>query len=296
MTSQAQINANRENSRKSTGPRTQEGKRAVSQNAVKHGLFAREAVIKCEDPAAYEVHREALLDELSPVGAIESMLAERIVSLSWRLLRVERMQNQATDCLIEEDYLPLGRMITKRWSGNLKIIEKLFMHERRIESSLNRTITKLKKLQVIRRTVREDAQEQLFAQAVAAELNNINFAKQSQSPAFGGKLEARNPKSEMSGAYGENFAEQSQKPAFGGKSEARISKSETSGAYGENFAEQSQFAPDLMGSTSFMKRDYDDTAHLEGGGNKANLERRYPTERPKIERGGRSLADERTIR
>jgi len=210
MTTQAQINANRLNAQKSTGPRTQEGKRTVSQNAVTHGLFAREAVIKCEDPAEYELHREALLDELSPVGAIESMLAERIVSLSWRLQRVERMQNQATDCLIEEDYLPLGRMVTKKWSGNLKIIEKLFMHERRIESSLNRTITKLKKLQVIRRTAREDAQEQLFDQAVAAELNNINFA------------------------------------------------------------EQSQFAPGLIGSTPFMERGYDDTAHPETAENKAN--------------------------
>jgi len=53
---------------------------------------------------------------------------------------------------------------------------------------------KLKKLQTIRRIEREDAAEQLFDQAVAAELNNINFAKQSQSPAFGGKSEIRNSK------------------------------------------------------------------------------------------------------
>jgi len=247
MTTQAQINANRLNAQKSTGPRTAEGKRAVSQNAVKHGLFAREAVIKCEDPAEFELHREALLDELRPVGAIESMLAERIVSLSWRLQRVERMQNQATDCLIEEDYLPLGRMVTKRWSNNLKIIEKLFMHERRIESSLNRTITKLKKLQTIRRIEREDAE-----------------------PAFGGKLEIRSPKSETSGACGDDFVEQSQSPAFGGKSEIRSSKFETSGAYGDDFAEQSQFAPGLMGSTSFMERRYDDTTHRADAENKAN--------------------------
>jgi len=55
---------------------------------------------------------------------------------------------------------------------------------------------KLKKLQTIRRIEREDAEEQLFDQAVAAELNNINFAEQSQTPAFGGKSEARNPKPE----------------------------------------------------------------------------------------------------
>ena len=99
----------------------------------------------------------------------------------------------------------------------------------------------LKKLQTIRRIEREDAEEQLFDQAVAAELNNINFAEQSQSPAFGGKLEARNPKSETCGAYGDDFAKQSQKPAFGGKSEARISKSETCATHTDDFVKQSQF-------------------------------------------------------
>ena len=51
---------------------------------------------------------------------------------------------------------------------------------------------KLKKLQTIRRIEREDAAEQLFDQTVAAELNNINFAEQSQKPAFDGKSEIRN--------------------------------------------------------------------------------------------------------
>jgi hypothetical protein len=210
MATEAQIKANRLNAQKSTGPRTEEGKRVVSQNAVKHGLFAREAVIKCEDPAAFELHREALLDELRPVGVMESILAERIVSLSWRLQRVERMQNQATDCLIEEDHLPLGRMITDKWKDNVRTIERLFMHERRIESSMNRTITKLKKLQIVRRIEREDAEERLAATAAAP--------------------------------FGHN----------------------------SDFAEQSQYAPGLMGSTSFMERCYDDTAHPDTAENKAD--------------------------
>jgi len=39
MTTQKQIKANRQNAQKSTGPKTDEGKAAVSQNAVKHGIF-----------------------------------------------------------------------------------------------------------------------------------------------------------------------------------------------------------------------------------------------------------------
>ncbi len=181
MATEAQINANRLNSQKSTGPRTDEGKRSVSQNAIKHGLFAHESVIKCENVADFELHRDAMLGELCPVGVMESMLAERMVSLFWRMLRAERMQNQATDCMIEEEVLPLGRLATKLWSSNVKTLEKLLMHERRLESSFYRTMFKLKKLQIMRRIEREDADERRVAKATAAQNHNSDFVKQSQS-------------------------------------------------------------------------------------------------------------------
>ena len=53
MSTIAQIFANRQNSKKSTEPKTDEGKAAVSQNAIKHGLFT-DSVIKGENPADYE--------------------------------------------------------------------------------------------------------------------------------------------------------------------------------------------------------------------------------------------------
>ena len=68
MATQAQINANKENSQKSTGPRTAKGKKAVSQNAVKHGFFTREAVIRDEDQADFDRYSEAMLAEMAPVG------------------------------------------------------------------------------------------------------------------------------------------------------------------------------------------------------------------------------------
>ena len=58
MSTTAQILANRNNSQKSTGPQTAEGKAVVSQNAVKHGLFAAEAVITGENPADYEAYHD----------------------------------------------------------------------------------------------------------------------------------------------------------------------------------------------------------------------------------------------
>ena len=103
MASAAQVLANRSNAQKSTGPRTPEGKAVVSQNAVKHGLLAKEVVIKGEDPGEFEFYRDQMLGELAPVGSVESMLAERVVSLSWRLQRAERLQSAAFDALYEKE-------------------------------------------------------------------------------------------------------------------------------------------------------------------------------------------------
>lgn len=162
MASEAQILANRRNAERSTGPRTEEGKAVVSQNAVKHGLSARLDVISSEDHDEFDRHREEMLRRSAPIGPIETMLAERIVSLSWRLKRVERMQNEALDCLLAEGAaelgsfvqtddpgagdpgLSLGRAIVKDFAGD-RTLERLMIYERRIENSLYRTMSELLK-------------------------------------------------------------------------------------------------------------------------------------------------------
>jgi hypothetical protein len=102
MSTEKQINANRQNAQKSTGPKTDEGKAAVSQNAVKHGIFSQ-SVIKGENEAAYEAFHNKMLDDMKPVGPTEILLAARIVGLWWRLERAERIQNQVIDVMIERD-------------------------------------------------------------------------------------------------------------------------------------------------------------------------------------------------
>ena len=88
MTSDRQIAANRRNAQRSTGPRTPAGKATVSVNAVKHGLTARDVVLPTESAEEFESFRTGLLAALDPVGDLEGVLAERIVTLLWRLRRV----------------------------------------------------------------------------------------------------------------------------------------------------------------------------------------------------------------
>jgi hypothetical protein len=176
MATEAQIVANRRNAQKSTGPRTPQGKAAISQNAVKHGLLTRQDVISSESQADFDLYRERLLAELTPASPMESMLAERIVSLSWRLKRTGRIQNQTIDALNAPDtssplakltksllfkghdqsqtaptaHLALGRLAIKDFA-NARVLDRLLMYERRIEHSLYKTLLELQKLRIMRK-------------------------------------------------------------------------------------------------------------------------------------------------
>jgi hypothetical protein len=165
MASVAQIQANRSNAQKSTGPRTAQGKATASQNAVKHGLLAEQVVIHGEDPAEFDLYREGMLTELAPEGVVEAMLAERAVSLAWRLRRAERLQSavfatvyreNADDVVLwpkhglpiqprpDEDEVILGQVVMTDFA-RAQVLDRLLVHERRIESSLYRTMGELRK-------------------------------------------------------------------------------------------------------------------------------------------------------
>ncbi len=102
MATEAQVEANRANAQKSTGPRTPEGKETASQNALKHGLFARETVIRGEDEDEFEMFRLQLLQQLTPDSPLEEVLGERVVDLSWRLKRAAKDQSEAFAALYEK--------------------------------------------------------------------------------------------------------------------------------------------------------------------------------------------------
>ena len=179
MATEAQIRANQRNAQKSTGPRTSKGKAAVSQNAVQHGLSARQTIISSESQAEFDLYRERMLSELAPASPMESMLAERVVTLSWRLKRAGRIQNQTIDALNADNTfgplaklkqslllknhdqsqarpstpaanLTLGRMAIKDFA-NARVLDRLLMYERRLEHSLYKTLLEFQRLNLIRK-------------------------------------------------------------------------------------------------------------------------------------------------
>src|SRR5207237_8360223 len=95
--------ANRANAKKSTGPRTPEGKRRVSLNALTHGLTASTAVLPFENPDHFEKFAAALRAELRPAGFLQTLLSERVIDAAWKLRRASRAQGGLACRLLEED-------------------------------------------------------------------------------------------------------------------------------------------------------------------------------------------------
>jgi len=266
MSTKAQTKANRQNAQKSTGPQTDEGKATVSQNAVKHGLFAAEAVIKGEDPAEYQAFHDQMLAELYPVGAVETMLADRFVSLAWRLKRAERMQNQAIDSMIESQidnpmaksfnmvkwhakgvklgdsryvisHLQLGRIASSDWC-NCRVLDRMMLYERRIENSMIKMMNELKRHEIMRRIEYQDADHEYEPSPSLRD----EAATQSDQAI---PIPINDNRDEAATRHSQAYTSK--------RDEAATRRPAEKKGY---LKKQSQFAPELMGTTPFDKGGY----------------------------------------
>ena len=164
MSTKKQIQANRTNAKKSTGPKTPEGKAKSAQNATKHGLTATTDVIKGESQEEFDAHKQSFLECLNPQNAIEDFLADRAVSLAWRLKRATRIERQFLDGFaadlkyVRENRSPLWSYpassqdpdltlgcAVRRDLDNNKTLERLTLYERRIENSFFKCYNEIKK-------------------------------------------------------------------------------------------------------------------------------------------------------
>lgn len=92
MASDRQIAANRENAKRSTGPRSEAGKARSARNALKHGLSAEQVVMLGEDPAAFEALRSDLIEHYQPVDPVAEHLVDQVAACIWRLKRVPEIE------------------------------------------------------------------------------------------------------------------------------------------------------------------------------------------------------------
>ncbi len=92
MTSLRQIEANRHNALKSTGPKTKEGKGRSRRNALRHGFTAETVIEPSENPEEYRAFEAAIVSEYLPQTPVEQELVHRLASLFWPLRRATSIE------------------------------------------------------------------------------------------------------------------------------------------------------------------------------------------------------------
>ena len=97
MTTFKQIEANRRNARRSTGPVSTEGKLRSRRNAARHGLTAETVIGALEDAEDYKAFEAAVIADYDAQSAVERELVLRLSSLLWRIRRATTMETGLFD-------------------------------------------------------------------------------------------------------------------------------------------------------------------------------------------------------
>ena len=112
MPTEAQINANRLNAQKSTGPTTPEGKARSALNALKSGIDAWSHIIPGEDPAELEALSAQYLLHYRPADPVQVSLVDTLISTEWIQRRLRRVEAQLWNYQLENVDSNLGYIDT----------------------------------------------------------------------------------------------------------------------------------------------------------------------------------------
>jgi len=102
VSTQAQINANRRNAQKSTGPRSVEGKAISRMNALQSGIHAESNIISGEDENDLAELTETFYRDYRPETAMERALLDNLIRDTWLLRRFFRIDAEMIDHAIED--------------------------------------------------------------------------------------------------------------------------------------------------------------------------------------------------
>jgi hypothetical protein len=114
MATASQIAANRENSKKSSGPKTAEGKAKSCLNHLSHGFTSSTArLIPGENEEELKALLADLMDEYQPATPTEQILVEKMCQNQWLSGRAFRLQSDAFTTGGRGGYFAVKLTITK---------------------------------------------------------------------------------------------------------------------------------------------------------------------------------------
>jgi len=146
-----QIEANRLNAQKSTGPKTPAGKARSSRNAFIHGLSSQRPTVTIENSAEFNAFANKFMDQYEPLDPSEIFLVRRIACMAWRIQRAQCYETLVLDnlcCSIPEDDTRTDQDVFSQLLlddfRNHQTLAKLQRYETQLERSILRCMKELR--------------------------------------------------------------------------------------------------------------------------------------------------------
>jgi hypothetical protein len=131
--------ANRKNAKRSTGPRTAEGKQRSSQNAYKHGFYSDRIFptpeLWARDGEGYGRKLAAYRNHYAPIGELENDCVEQMAMYSLRQVRILG---------------PEQKVLNQPAPFELRSVDRIVRYESHISRLLEKAIARLERLQAAR--------------------------------------------------------------------------------------------------------------------------------------------------
>ncbi len=186
MATQKQIDANRRNAQKSTGPKTEQGKSITRLNARREGFTGQIIILDSEDRPHFEKFQASLIADLQPKTTLELSLAHGIAWDTWRLNHLRAVESNLY-ALGAENPAPTGRYQSEdprlqpaisaaatflHESGHFN---RLSLYEQRLTRNLHKNLATLRDLQTERRRHESEARAEEVLLARASDINNLRY-------------------------------------------------------------------------------------------------------------------------
>jgi hypothetical protein len=166
MTTEKQLEANRQNAQKSTGPKTEEGKKRASLNGRRHGLTGQAFIMSEEDRKAWETFSQAFIETLKPANPVEAQFAYLIAKDNYRINRIHAIEENTFSLghaglagNIEADHFEVHNAFTQAnvFRIEAKTFQNISLYESRLTRNMHKNMKMLQELQAQRKAEEEQA-------------------------------------------------------------------------------------------------------------------------------------------
>ena len=154
MATLQQIDANRRNAQRSTGPITSEGIQSSSQNALQSGIYAEKEVLPFEDPEALKALTAEYHERFRPTTPEARALVDSLIHNEWLLRRLRRAEAaiyhcDCKSCTKHYTGKSEAEIISSRITWELKKFDHLQRRINQTERNYHRALKALQELEAL---------------------------------------------------------------------------------------------------------------------------------------------------